>query len=877
MDELQTSARDGPAVLRAPEDLSIQLNACELLLSMWGGDDGFELGEQTQTGITDLAKYLALPIAELGSAQSHQLKDRLPAAIVFSLPVNATNLAERTDKTRKLQVEVALSLRKTAKSSLQPSIQIQRPLWLTRAQYDALVLNAGLSEEKVVPSEDDQQEDPASYVLSVIERISEAVLDLDEQVSASSSSNAGPAALDASSKYVVRAWYHFPSLSSKDKRLDLVMYAAHHTPPLTGFILAGKPGVAVLEAPLPGRVADQAPASADVTAATIAIDAYWSKIKSQSWSDIPPGHKKVSLRLTEDSADTRRVFAEMDDVTDSEPLAAGQTVRAHRPNRNDLTGYDCCKMHHDEAVKVAAHAEERKSDSGRFNGALTRLVMPLLRAVRRPYHLYPIGVLFGLGFDTASTITLLSVAAVAQRSSQDVEMDPEIMASSSRGNGRVIMLALLFTAGMTLVDSCDSVIMMVAYTRLGRSASGTVEEDQEPHQSIQVESEKDASKSEGGNILLDDSAAKREDEDKDCTVPGATPAQPESDTLPTVKAHHTSTLAPTISFYLTLLSVLLAFSICIIVVFSVAAEQCQSCADAASVEPASERSLSGRWWAFWASAGEQSGYIGAGIVGFFVLITAVWWAGTALLSWRRNRRESKSSGDLQAPRPVPLSERIRIFSRKALQFRQRRPRRGFTLLGQSVLLIGAEILANAAVWAITAIVFITSSRRSDLALAVLAWSAGLRHGLDSDHISAIDNSIRRFLALDQQDPLSANLRDLPVAELESQAPATEEKNRHRIRWRAFVNGFHAPILTGLYFSLGHSTIVIIATIIIAITTSALSGLQAFGDGPGGYVGSVVSATFLFIVGLLNSILLWRAWRARMRLERELREDSSLEQ
>jgi len=58
-----------------------------------------------------------------------------------------------------------------------------------------------------------------------------------------------------------------------------------------------------------------------------------------------------------------------------------------------------------------------------------------------------------------------------------------------------------------------------------------------------------------------------------------------------------------------------------------------------------------------------------------------------------------------------------------------------------------------------------------LPLCLIAWTLGLRHGLDADHISAIDNVLRRLIALGQR-----------------------------------------PVTVGLFFSLGHSTIVIALTI-----------------------------------------------------------------
>ncbi|RAV31422.1 HoxN/HupN/NixA family nickel/cobalt transporter [Corynebacterium heidelbergense] len=82
-------------------------------------------------------------------------------------------------------------------------------------------------------------------------------------------------------------------------------------------------------------------------------------------------------------------------------------------------------------------------------GPLTRLLGPALRKVTRPWHMYPVGFLFGLGFDTATEISLLILAAggVAAGAPWWVTM----------------LLPLSFTAGMALLDSIDGVFMAHAY------------------------------------------------------------------------------------------------------------------------------------------------------------------------------------------------------------------------------------------------------------------------------------------------------------------------------------------------------------------------------------------------------------------------------
>lgn len=103
--------------------------------------------------------------------------------------------------------------------------------------------------------------------------------------------------------------------------------------------------------------------------------------------------------------------------------------------------------------------------------------------------------------------------------------------------------------------------------------------------------------------------------------------------------------------------------------------------------------------------------------------------------------------------------------------------------------------------------------------ALLAYGLGLRHGLDADHIAAIDNVTRKLM---------------------------QEGKR--------------PLGAGFYFSLGHSTVVILATIAIASTAQALhTHLESFRD-IGSMVGTLVSSTFLLVIAGMNLFILAAVWR-----------------
>lgn len=82
-------------------------------------------------------------------------------------------------------------------------------------------------------------------------------------------------------------------------------------------------------------------------------------------------------------------------------------------------------------------------------GLLGRIFAPLLRIVDKSWKMYPIGVLFGLGFDTATEVALLGIAAVE--------------AGKGLPMVDILLFPLLFTAGMSLIDTTDGILMLGAY------------------------------------------------------------------------------------------------------------------------------------------------------------------------------------------------------------------------------------------------------------------------------------------------------------------------------------------------------------------------------------------------------------------------------
>ncbi len=124
------------------------------------------------------------------------------------------------------------------------------------------------------------------------------------------------------------------------------------------------------------------------------------------------------------------------------------------------------------------------------------------------------------------------------------------------------------------------------------------------------------------------------------------------------------------------------------------------------------------------------------------------------------------------------------------------------------------IIVNLFSWLIAGIVL--HFHPALVSTTVLSYTLGLRHALDADHISAIDLMTRRLIATGQR-----------------------------------------PVTVGTFFSLGHSTVVVITSIVVAGTATAVSGrFDNFGS-VGGIIGSSVSAAFLILLGIMNAYILYK--------------------
>lgn len=153
------------------------------------------------------------------------------------------------------------------------------------------------------------------------------------------------------------------------------------------------------------------------------------------------------------------------------------------------------------------------------------------------------------------------------------------------------------------------------------------------------------------------------------------------------------------------------------------------------------------------------------------------------------------------------------------------------LIGIFVILF----ILNISVFALTAMGSLTNPTL--IGLVILAFGLGLRHAVDADHIAAIDNTTRKLM-----------------------------------------NDGQRPVAVGFFFSLGHSTVVILLSIILAVSASFVTSELPALKGIGSIVGTAVSSVFLLMIGIINLVTLldiFRVWakvtKGKLKHESEIHE------
>ena len=142
------------------------------------------------------------------------------------------------------------------------------------------------------------------------------------------------------------------------------------------------------------------------------------------------------------------------------------------------------------------------------------------------------------------------------------------------------------------------------------------------------------------------------------------------------------------------------------------------------------------------------------------------------------------------------------------------------LIAIYVVLIGGNVLVW--LWAFVA----SSDRLVILGTALLAYTFGLRHAVDADHIAAIDNVTRKLMQQGQR-----------------------------------------PVAVGFFFALGHSTVVVAMSVGIAFAASELTSRFDSMKAVGGIISTSASALFLFAIALVNALVLVSVYRTFQAVKR----------
>ncbi len=142
------------------------------------------------------------------------------------------------------------------------------------------------------------------------------------------------------------------------------------------------------------------------------------------------------------------------------------------------------------------------------------------------------------------------------------------------------------------------------------------------------------------------------------------------------------------------------------------------------------------------------------------------------------------------------------------------------LIAVYVVLIGGNILIW--LWALV----VLGDRPLLLGTALLAYTFGLRHAVDADHIAAIDNVTRKLMQQGQR-----------------------------------------PVGVGFFFSLGHSAIVVLMSIGVAFAASALTSRFDSMKEVGGVISTIASASFLFAIAFINILVLISVYRTFQAVKR----------
>lgn len=261
-----------------PDVMESQLSLIDLLTAMFPSPGELEIPDSTTECVEKLRDWCQDPTSAPAKIPSSM-------SLVVCLPI------AEGEKTIQVNVSVPLQCEDPETIDQPPPLgySLRQPDWMSKAEVAGIA--ASIPQGDALEAFEYITADLNHFLENKVHRLAET-----EQ-----RTSRGP---------IVRVWFYFPSLSTRKKRDDMVNLAPEYS--LTGFVLAGKPGVLCLEG-----------VSSDV-------DSYMSFIKTHSWGDIPSHQKKVSERFRQTEG-VQRVFSGMEEITDSLGERGGQ-----RANRGDM-------------------------------------------------------------------------------------------------------------------------------------------------------------------------------------------------------------------------------------------------------------------------------------------------------------------------------------------------------------------------------------------------------------------------------------------------------------------------------------------------------------------------------------------------------------
>lgn len=285
----------GPAITMfiLPRDvLETQLSMVDLLQAMYPATEQTDSDYSMLQLIERLREWCEPP----GPLNTALAPDNVPTGLALTVTIPLDTGTDSSPETLPhIQLNVTVPLYSSEKQPTEPpplTYSIRQPLWMSRAEVTEL--GSAIPSDDILAAFDYILENAPKYYTT--NKVSAQIQQQDT----------GP---------LLRVWFYFPSLSTREKRKDLVNYAASYH--LTGFVLAGKPGVLCLE----GTSKD--------------VDDYMNAIKNESWGDIPSHQKKVSERFREECGEQGRKFEGMKEITDD----LGER-RGTRKNRGDMAALE---------------------------------------------------------------------------------------------------------------------------------------------------------------------------------------------------------------------------------------------------------------------------------------------------------------------------------------------------------------------------------------------------------------------------------------------------------------------------------------------------------------------------------------------------------